>query len=95
MQQEDLQRPELTNYQVNTISALEYNVIATCGKARAGELVLPHHKANTPIFMPVGTQGTIKGLTTKQLEDLNCQIILGKCELFSHNNTDSFVGKNG
>ena len=41
-----------------------------------------HHIAggsvvNTPIFMPVGTQGTLKGLTTTQLKDLNCQLMLG------------------
>ncbi len=72
-----LNRPELTEYEVNTVSALEYTIIAQCGKARASELKLPHFTCQTPIFMPVGTQGTIKGLTTKQLEDLNCQIILG------------------
>ncbi|KAG2387128.1 hypothetical protein C9374_002163 [Naegleria lovaniensis] len=75
---EDASKPELTHFQVNTISALEYEVVARCGpKARVGKLKLPHHLANTPIFMPVGTQGTVKGLTTHQLEQLGCEIILG------------------
>jgi len=38
---------------------------------------LPHFDVQTPIFMPVGTQGTMKGLTCDQLRKLNCQIILG------------------
>ncbi len=46
-------------------------------KARAGTLQLPHGEVQTPIFMPVGTQGTVKALTSKELEDLDAQIILG------------------
>ena len=58
---------------------LSFNIIAKCSrsKARTSILKLPHFEVETPIFMPVGTQGTMKGLTTKQLEELNCQIILG------------------
>ncbi|GAB4820678.1 hypothetical protein N2152v2_007724 [Parachlorella kessleri] len=40
-------------------------------------MTLPHWVCETPMFMPVGTQGTIKGLTCQQLEELNCQVILG------------------
>lgn len=76
--QQPHERKELIDYEVNTISALEFEIVARCGpKARVGNLKLPHHKADTPIFMPVGTQGTIKGLTSQQLEDIGCQIILG------------------
>lgn len=38
---------------------------------------LPHQVVDTPVFMPVGTQGTMKGVTCEQLKDLNCQLILG------------------
>lgn len=38
---------------------------------------LPHYTVHTPVFMPVGTSGCMKGLTTAQLEDLDCHIILG------------------
>jgi hypothetical protein len=48
-------------------------VIAQCGRARSSRLTLPHYTALTPMFMPVGTQGTVKGLTTQQLEDIGCQ----------------------
>lgn len=38
---------------------------------------MPHGHVDGPVFMPVGTQGTMKGLTSEQLEDMNCQILLG------------------
>lgn len=58
---------------------LSFEIVAKCSKskARTSLLKLPHCQVETPVFMPVGTQGTMKGLTTKQLENLNCQIILG------------------
>ena len=46
-------------------------------KARAGTLNTEHGEIPTPIFMPVGTQGTVKALTQKQLEELDAKIILG------------------
>jgi queuine tRNA-ribosyltransferase len=59
--------------------ALSLRVIATCGRARALDLALPHGPVRTPVFMPVGTQGTVKGLTSVELQapPLDCDIILG------------------
>jgi queuine tRNA-ribosyltransferase len=45
--------------------------------ARCGRLVLPHGVVETPIFMPVGTQGSVKTLHPDDLEALGAQIILG------------------
>lgn len=46
--------------------------------ARAGEIITEHGKIQTPIFMPVGTAGTVKAVHIKELtEDVNAQIILG------------------
>ena len=45
--------------------------------ARLGTLHLPHGDVPTPIFMPVGTQGTVKTLHPEDLEALGAQIILG------------------
>ena len=55
-----------------------YEIIKECPKtgARAGIFHTPHGDIETPIFMPVGTQATVKGLTVEQLKDLNAQIIL-------------------
>ncbi len=57
--------------------ALKFEVVARHGKARASRMTLPHYTAHTPMFMPVGTQGTVKGLTSHQLEELDCHVILG------------------
>jgi queuine tRNA-ribosyltransferase len=45
--------------------------------ARIGQLEMPHGTVETPVFMPVGTQGTVKGLTPSQLREAGVQIILG------------------
>jgi queuine tRNA-ribosyltransferase len=45
--------------------------------ARLGRLHTPHGIVDTPAFMPVGTQGTVKGLTQYALEELGVQILLG------------------
>ncbi|XP_047116886.1 queuine tRNA-ribosyltransferase catalytic subunit [Schistocerca piceifrons] len=59
--------------------ALSFNIFAKCekSKARTSIMSLPHYDVETPVFMPVGTQGTLKGLLPDQLEKLDCQIILG------------------
>src|SRR5215467_7310856 len=45
-------------------------------RARRGKLHLAHGSVNTPIFMPVGTQATVKAMTPDQLRDLNVEILL-------------------
>ncbi len=47
------------------------------GSARAGKLTTDHGTIETPIFMPVGTQGTVKGVHFTEIENLKAQIILG------------------
>lgn len=46
-------------------------------QARAATLTLPHGVVETPVFMPVGTQGTVKGCLPDQLEQMGVQILLG------------------
>ena len=58
---------------------LHFELQAQCPTtgARAGLIHTPHGTIETPVFMPVGTQGTVKGLTPAQLEhDLDAKIIL-------------------
>ena len=59
--------------------ALAFKILAECpvSKARAAVMTLPHAAVDTPVFMPVGTQGTLKGMTPHQLETLDCRILLG------------------
>jgi len=57
---------------------LEFRIIAEDGEtgARAGELVTPHGTIETPVFMPVGTQATVKTLAPSDLTELDARIIL-------------------
>lgn len=59
--------------------ALRYELLGTVKSARAANLHLPHGTVRTPVFMPVGTKGTIKGVSSEQLleEPLSPEIILG------------------
>jgi queuine/archaeosine tRNA-ribosyltransferase len=58
---------------------LKFEVLKECKvtKARCSRLTLPHATLETPQFMPVGTQGALKGVLTKQINELNCNLILG------------------
>jgi queuine tRNA-ribosyltransferase len=56
---------------------LEFQVRKTEGHARRGTLTLNHGVVQTPIFMPVGTYGTVKGVTPRSLQEMGAQIILG------------------
>jgi queuine tRNA-ribosyltransferase len=64
----------LVNYFLTT---LEFQLQTTAGTARRGAMVLPHATVQTPVFMPVGTQATVKAVPQPLLEELGAQIILG------------------
>ena len=53
-----------------------FKLDATCGPARAGTLTLPHGTVETPCFMPVGTQGTVRGLSADDLRRAGAQLVL-------------------
>jgi len=57
--------------------AFSYRLIATDGAARRGEVVTPHGLVQTPAFMPVGTQGTVKGLAPEAVAATGAEIVLG------------------
>src|SRR5204863_9200286 len=54
----------------------DFTIHATCGAARTGTLVLPHGPVETPVFMPVGTQGTVRALSTGDLKAVGSQLVL-------------------
>ncbi|HMS26141.1 MAG TPA: tRNA guanosine(34) transglycosylase Tgt [Burkholderiaceae bacterium] len=59
---------------------LKFELLSTdapSSHARRGRLTLNHGVVETPVFMPVGTYGTVKGVTPQSLEDMGAQIILG------------------
>jgi queuine tRNA-ribosyltransferase len=57
---------------------LEFRIIHKCGtnRARLGEVKTPHGRFETPVFMPVGTQGSVKAVTPEDLKDAGVKIIL-------------------
>ena len=54
-----------------------FRLLATDGAARRGEIVTPHGRVQTPAFMPVGTQGTVKGLMPEAVGATGAEIVLG------------------
>lgn len=57
--------------------SLEFTLKKKSGKARRGEMKLNHGVVQTPIFMPVGTYGTVKAMAPNELNEIGSQIILG------------------
>lgn len=55
----------------------EFLIEAKSGAARAGRLTMPHGEVETPVFMPVGTVGSVKGVPQDVLEELGVEILLG------------------
>jgi queuine tRNA-ribosyltransferase len=57
--------------------SLTFQIHQTSGPARRATMTLPHGAVETPVFMPVGTQGTVKAIPQHLLEELDVQILLG------------------
>lgn len=58
-------------------NALMFEILARSGKARRGRLKLKRGYVETPVFMPCGTYGTVKGMTPVQLDQVGTQMLLG------------------
>ncbi|MBC7343204.1 MAG: tRNA guanosine(34) transglycosylase Tgt [Clostridia bacterium] len=58
--------------------SIEFRIVARSSttRARAGRLLLPHGEVSTPVFMPVGTQGTVKAMTPEELKAIGAKMIL-------------------
>lgn len=59
------------------MSRMLFELISTTGKARRGRLTFPRGVVETPAFMPVGTLGTVKGMTPEEVAATGAQICLG------------------
>ncbi|NYT38480.1 tRNA guanosine(34) transglycosylase Tgt [Allopusillimonas soli] len=59
------------------MSGLNFQLLATDGAARRGRITLNHGVVETPIFMPVGTYGSVKAMLPHELHDIGAQIVLG------------------
>src|SRR5438094_4297992 len=57
-------------------TVFDFTIDATSGPARAGTLTLPHGTVETPVFMPVGTQGTVRALSPNDLRSVGATLVL-------------------
>ncbi|MGN0302003.1 MAG: tRNA guanosine(34) transglycosylase Tgt [Anaerotardibacter sp.] len=58
------------------MALFDYEIEAQCGHARAGKFQTAHGEVQTPLFMPVGTSATVKGIRTETLHEIGSQIVL-------------------
>ena len=65
----------MTELQSSAMS-LRFQIEARDGTARAGRFFTPHGEVQTPVFMPIGTLATVKGVPQDTLEELGVQILL-------------------
>ena len=56
---------------------MKFELKKTQGRARRGSLVFDRGVVETPAFMPVGTYGTVKGMTPEEVKETGAQILLG------------------
>ncbi len=75
--------------------SIRFDLLATDGAARLGLLHTPHGSVETPVFMPVGTQGSVKGLTPRQLEEAGVRILLGNTYHLALRPGDDLVAEQG
>ncbi len=73
----------------------KFEVITTDGFARRGQLHLPHGTVQTPVFMPCGTYGSVKGMTPESLKDVGTQILLGNTFHLMLRPTDEAINQLG
>ena len=74
---------------------MKFELLNTNGKARLGRLEFDRGVVNTPAFMPVGTYGTVKAMTTEEVEELGAEIILGNTFHLSITPSTDVIEANG
>jgi queuine tRNA-ribosyltransferase len=72
-----------------------FRLTHTDGRARRGVLTTAHGTIETPVFMPVGTQGTVKALTHRQLEEAGASIVLANTYHLHLRPGDELIGRRG
>ena len=71
-------RPYVVSTLESTAVSIQFQTQTTSGPARLGRLTTPHSAIETPVFMPVGTVASVKGLPQDLLEELGVQILLAR-----------------
>jgi len=84
---------------------IPFEILSRDGRARRGRLTLPHGVVETPVFMPVGTYGSVKAVSPAELWEVGAQIVLGNTfhlwlrpgleVIEAHGGLHRFMGWNG
>src|SRR5499426_3013445 len=77
------------------MTAFGFRVTHTDGGARCGVMTTPHGTVETPAFMPVGTQGAVKGVTHRDLESMGATILLANTYHLYLRPGDELVARRG
>src|SRR5262245_33660284 len=72
-----------------------FELLRTVGSSRLGRLHTAHGIVDTPVFMPVGTQATVKGLTPAQLEDAGATMVLANTYHLALRPGDELIAEQG
>lgn len=84
-----------TESKIEVNKPINYKLEAMDGNARVGIIKTPHGEIETPVFMPVGTQATVKMMTKEELETIGTQIILGNTYHLYLRPGDNLIAKLG
>src|SRR5216684_1829863 len=76
-------------------TTFNFELLSTDGEARSGRLQTSHGLIETPAFMPVGTQATVKGLTPEHLKEAGARIILGNAYHLPLRSGDELIAEMG
>jgi queuine tRNA-ribosyltransferase len=79
----------------NGAKPLLFELEKTFKRARKSTMTLPHGTVKLPIYMPVGTKGTIKGLTSEEVEQLDCWLLLGNTYHLNNSPTAEYLQEKG
>src|SRR6478735_4493629 len=77
------------------MTSFAFRLTHTRGAARRGILTTPHGEVETPMFMPVGTQGAVKAMTARDLEDVGARIVLGNTYHLMLRPGDQLIARRG
>jgi queuine tRNA-ribosyltransferase len=75
--------------------SFRFELLQTDGSARLGRLQTAHGTVETPVFMAVGTQATVKGLTPEQLKEIGVQVVLGNTYHLALRPGDELIAEQG
>ncbi len=77
------------------MSPVQFELYNTDGRARVGKITTPHGEIETPVFMPVGTQATVKTMTPEEVKEIGSKILLGNTYHLHLRPGDELIAKAG